>query len=253
MIPLALSTPQGIWNSPTINCRPTGQVRAPLAVVRRRAQTYSFQAPMAMKTVVAAMPWRASGRTIRISAPRRVEPSTRDASSRSGGMPSKEPLEHPDAEGQQEGRVGQGQSEMGIEQAQIAQHDEKRDQQQGEREHADDQVEDHQAAAAPKAIAGDAVGRDRPDRQGHQHRHPGDDSAVAEQMRIAGALPEGDVVLEGQGGRQPVEVARDDLVLRLERRQHGPDDRPDRKEHDRQHDDRGQDIEEQPGSLERSE
>src|SRR5215213_6720980 len=40
-----------------------------------------------------------------------------------------EPLEHPDAEGQQEGRVGQGQPEMGIEQTQIAEHDEERDEQ----------------------------------------------------------------------------------------------------------------------------
>ncbi len=92
MMPPAVSSPHGSWYSPTINCRPTGQVRIPWLVVNMSANRNSFHDEMAIRTAVAATPGRASGSTTRTIAPARVQPSMRAASSSSGGMLSKKPF-----------------------------------------------------------------------------------------------------------------------------------------------------------------
>jgi hypothetical protein len=92
MMPPAASEPHGSWNSPTISCRPTGQVREPVLVVSISAKRNSFQAPMATNTAVATRPPSTSGSTTRTMAPSRLAPSMRAASSRSFGTPSKKPF-----------------------------------------------------------------------------------------------------------------------------------------------------------------
>ncbi len=91
-MPPAASMPQGSWNSPTISCSPTGQVREPWLVVSIRANRYSFQAAMATNTQVASSPLRAIGMTMRNIAPSRVTPSMRAALSSSLGAASKKPF-----------------------------------------------------------------------------------------------------------------------------------------------------------------
>ena len=58
---------------------------------RMRAKMYSFQVVMNAKTDVATRPGATSGSRMRTNAPRRVEPSTIAASSRSFGMPRMKP------------------------------------------------------------------------------------------------------------------------------------------------------------------
>ena len=91
-MPPAASAPQGSWNSPTINCNPTGQVREPEDVVSISAKRYSFHAEILMNTAQAQSPPFTSGRTTRTIAPRRVQPSMRAASSSSLGTASKYPF-----------------------------------------------------------------------------------------------------------------------------------------------------------------
>jgi hypothetical protein len=92
MTPPAASSPHGNWKSPIMSCRPTGQVRVSAPVVSIRANRNSFQALMAMSTVVARRPLRATGSAIRHIAPSLEQPSMRAASSSSPGRSSKKPF-----------------------------------------------------------------------------------------------------------------------------------------------------------------
>jgi hypothetical protein len=102
-------------------------------------------------TATATMPGRAAGITTRNGAPSGPLPSTRAASSRSRGIQSKYPVEHPDGERQRERQVGQDQAtESAVERDARAVADAHEDQE--ERQQEQDSGEHSESVALGAAI-----------------------------------------------------------------------------------------------------
>ena len=114
MMPPAASVPQGSWNSPTMSCRPTGQVREPGLVVSISANRNSFQAAIATNTEVATRP---PGDQRQDHAHHRADPraavdARRVLELERDGV--EEALHHPDEHRQQEAGVGERQARGGV-------------------------------------------------------------------------------------------------------------------------------------------
>ena len=125
MIPLALSVPHGIWNSPTINWRPTGHVRGTGSGCGGRPD------------VLVPRPDRGEDRRRRDSRSRqrdddpdqRADPGAAINARRLfkiGRNTVEKAFQHPDAEWQEECGVGEGKTDVGVVKMDPAEQDEER-------------------------------------------------------------------------------------------------------------------------------
>ncbi len=135
-----------------------------------------------------------------------------------------EALEHQDAERDGERRIGQDQRPRRVDEPEVGEDPEQRDQQDDAREHLGDEEDVHRRAPPAEAEPRDGIGAGRREEDREDRRHDRHEQRVERPVDEVAAGQQSPVVLERRVVDE-LDLGRKDLALRLEAGQHGPDDR----------------------------